>query len=324
MDIYKIFAITTFLTIPTALFAHDDHEVDRCAVVAQSVTDAGFSDVVTVECVDGQALLHSSTYPDHELMTGIVGSNEQIPVPAVDYTAPIPLEPVLGTDPQTRDAALGVAVNGVPIYDSTGGGEMSQADLQHYQEQHDTLQTQQLDICGGHAGKGNDYHYHVKPVCMMEHMLNADNNPIIGWAYDGFPIYGDDNPDGTAIAEGALDICNGQADTEFGYRYQTSTKPPYIIQCLMGEVASMKDLPRVAPMQAAGGGRGPSDGRPPQGGVENLVFTQDDAGTRLMTYVYEGKDYYMKYTPSATENCYNFETKTVTDNGEIYTGELCR
>ena len=35
-----------------------------------------------------------------------------------------PLTPVLGSTPQTRDAALGVAVNGVPIYDYTGGGEM--------------------------------------------------------------------------------------------------------------------------------------------------------------------------------------------------------
>jgi hypothetical protein len=58
-------------------------------------------------------------------MTGIVGSNEQLPVPAKDYAAPIPLQPELGEMPQTRDAALGVAVNGVPIYDYTGGGEMT-------------------------------------------------------------------------------------------------------------------------------------------------------------------------------------------------------
>lgn len=63
-------------------------------------------------------------------MTGIVGTNEQIPVPASGYAAPIPLEPRLTGSPRTRDASLAVAVNGVPIFDYTGGGEMSIDDLQ--------------------------------------------------------------------------------------------------------------------------------------------------------------------------------------------------
>ena len=88
-------------------------------------------------------------------MTGIVGTNEQVPVPA-KYAAPIRLSPQPGSQPQTRDAALGVAVNGVPIYDYTAGGEMSLADFEHHQARHDTLLTKQLDICGGHASRGDD------------------------------------------------------------------------------------------------------------------------------------------------------------------------
>ena len=72
---------------------------------------------------------------------------------------------------------------------------------------------------------------------MIEQMKNAGDAAIIGWAYDGFPIYGDNNPDGTHIALDVLDVCNGQPDATFGYRYHTSTEAPYIIQCLMGEVA---------------------------------------------------------------------------------------
>ncbi|MCZ4259140.1 YHYH protein [Sulfitobacter sp. G21635-S1] len=258
-------------------------------------------------------------------MTGIVGTNEQVPVPARDYSAPIPLTPSLGTTPQTRDAALGVAVNGVPIYDYTGGGEMTVEDLYHTQTEHDTLQTQQLDVCGGHAGRGNDYHYHVKPVCMIEQMKNAGDAAIIGWAYDGFPIYGDNNPDGTHIALDVLDVCNGQPDATFGYRYHTSTEAPYIIQCLMGEVPDMRDLPRVAPMTSTGfWGGGQESGAPPRGGVQNLVFTQEADGRRSMDYTYEGEAYYMRYAPSDTPDCYTFETRTVTDGGEVKTGEYCR
>ena len=168
-------------------------------------------------------------------------------IPA-QYGAPVILAPVLSGMPLTRDAALGVAVNGVPIYDYTGGGEMSQADLAHHQTQHDTIITKQLDVCGGHAGRGDDYHYHAEPVCMIEQMANVGDAAIIGWAFDGFPIYGDANPDGSVIADGTLDVCNGQADDIFGYRYHTSPYPPYIVQCLMGEVPDFDALPRVRPL----------------------------------------------------------------------------
>ncbi len=307
------------LTIATTPgFAHDDH----CAAVATSVEEAGFAERVTVACTDSHAAITSDTYPDHELMTGIVGTNEQVPVPA-EYTAPVILNPELGDTPLTRDAALGVAVNGVPIYDYTGGGEMSQEDLHHHQTRHDTVQTGQLDICGGHAGRGDDYHYHTKPTCMMANMANAEDNPIIGWGFDGFPIYGDANPDGTAIADGDLDVCNGQADDVFGYRYHTSEGHPYIIQCLMGKVADFDNLPRVRPLQS-NDGEGVAPGRPPQGGVDNLVFTQNDDGRRSMDYTYQGESYYIRYYDAESPGCYVFETSTVTNAGEINTGEFCR
>lgn len=299
-------------------YAHDDH----CAAIAASVTDAGFSASVTVTCDGDHALIRSDTYPNHEMMTGIAGTNEQVPVPA-DYAAPIILAPEFSGSPMTRDAALGVAVNGVPIYDYTGGGEMSQSDLAHHQVRHDTLQTQQLDVCGGHAGRGDDYHYHVAPVCMIEQMANAGPDAILGWAFDGFPIYGDDNPDGTLIAEGDLDVCNGQADDTFGYRYHTSADAPYIVQCLMGEVADFARLPRVRPLTATGG-RGAAPGRPPRGGVEDLVFTQSDDGSRSMDYVHEGEAYFIRYSPAETLGCYDFVTRTVTNGGEVVSGEYCR
>lgn len=296
----------------------------RCADVTASVNDAGFGEKVSVDCADGKAVIHSNSYPDHILMTGIVGTNEQVPVPAEGYAAPIPLEPVLGDAPQTRDAALGVAVNGVPIFDYTGGGEMTVADLHHHQTQHDTLQTEQLDVCGGHAGRGDDYHYHVKPTCMVDQMKNKGDAAIIGWAFDGFPIYGDNNPDGTTIAAGTLDVCNGQPDASYGYRYHTSAEAPYIVQCLMGVVANMRELPRISPLVPKSGGPGLDPGVPPRGGVENLVFSEDESGQRSMDYTYQGEAYYIRYKPGETAGCYTFETRTVTNDGEPITGEYCR
>lgn len=318
MTRFFVLSITASMAIASAASAHDDH----CTAVKDSVADAGFAESVTVTCTDSHAIIQSDTYPDHEKMTGIVGTNEQVPVPA-DYAAPILLAPTLGTTPLTRDAALGVAVNGVPIYDYTAGGEMSEADLAHYQAQHDTLRTNQLDVCGGHAGRGDDYHYHARPTCMIARMANTGAAAIIGWGFDGFPIYGDTNPDGSVIAAGALDVCNGQADETFGYRYHTSEDAPYIVQCLMGIVADFDRLPRVGPLVATDG-RGATPGRPPQGGVQDLVFTENADGSRSMDYSYQGEDHYIRYIPSGTPGCYDFTTRTVTNGGEVLTGEYCR
>lgn len=300
------------------------HRAQRCDAIKASVADAGFADKVNISCDNWQAHLRSVVYPDHTLMTGIVGSNEQVPVPAINYAAPVALEPVITDTPQTRDSSLAVAVNGVPIFDYTGGGEMSHDELHHHQTQHDTILTRQLDECGGHAGRGDDYHYHKAPTCMIEAMPNAGDAAIIGWAFDGFPIYGMNNPNGTPIPEGALDICNGQPDPDFGYRYHTSEGAPYIIQCLMGAVPDIRDLPRTPPLRAAEGSDEKTLGRPPRGGVEGLTFTEDENGKRSMDYTYEGEAYYMRYKPAEKSNCYLFETKTVTDDGAIKTGEYCR
>ncbi len=319
-----LWSLSGLLTLQPGITQADEQHGGRCEAINVSIEAAGFVDDVLVTCDEGHAHLRSDTYPDHEMMTGIAGTNEQIPVPANDYAAPIPLQATLTDDPKTRDSSLGVAVNGVPIFDYTGGGEMSQDDLHHHQTEHDTILTHQLDVCGGHAGRGDDYHYHASPTCMIEQMDNADDNPIIGWAFDGYPIYGHDNPDGTPIETGTLDVCNGQPDETFGYRYHTSDGAPYIIKCLMGEVADVRELPKVAPLRPGPGSARMEPGRPPRGGVEDLVFTEDSEGWRSMDYVYEGEAYYMRYAPSGTPNCYDLETRTVTNRGEVHTGEYCR
>ncbi len=307
----------TLFAVPAV--AHQDH----CSAIIASIEQAGFTDNVDISCNDNYAVISSDTYPDHEMMTGIVGTNEQVPVPA-QYSAPIRLTPQLGSTPQTRDAALGVAVNGTPIYDYTAGGEMSQEDLHHHQAKHDTLQSKQLDRCGGHAGRGDDYHYHVQPTCMIEQMQNKSDDAIIGWAFDGFPIYGPNNPDGTSIDDAALDVCNGQTDPVYGYRYHTSPDSPYIIQCLMGEVDSVHDLPRVPPLKSIAGGPGAPNGKPPRGGVEDLTFTDDGNGTRRMEYRYRNEDYFIEYSDTERNGCYSFKSRTVTNEGVISSGVYCR
>lgn len=279
---------------------------DRCAFIQASVTNAGFGSDVTVECSSTHATFTSDTFPDHTLMTGITGTNLQVPVPAIDHAVPIPLSPSLAAEVTSIDNAIAIAVNGVPIYDYSSQGTITPGE---YDPTVDTLVNGELDVCGGHSGRGDDYHYHVAPNCMIEAMDYAGDDAVLGWGFDGYPIYGNNNPDGSAISDGDLGGCNGQADDDFGWRYHTSDDPPYIVQCLVGEVDTSLYAP-ISPMDMEGGNGSRDLGALPSGGdpVENLVLTQSADGSVEMVFSQEGSDFSIAYSPGTNAGCYDFVT----------------
>ena len=289
---------------------------DRCAFIQETISAAGFDTPVT--CSDAAATVVSDSTPDHEVMTGILRTNLQIPVPSVDYQIPIPLSPAAAAEVTTIDNAVAVAINGIPIYDYSSQGTI---DPGSYDPSVDTCVNGELDICGGHAGRGDDYHYHVSPSCMIAAMDNAGDGAIIGWAFDGYPLYGDNNPDGSAIAEGDLDDCNSQADAIFGRRYHTSAAPPYIIQCLVGEV-DLSSFSPVPPLDASDGSGARELGQLPSGGdpVDDLTHVREEDGA-TMTFSQDGVDMQIAYTAASTGGCYDF---TVETTGAPITGTYCR
>lgn len=292
---------------------------DRCTVIMRSVQEAGFGAKVTVTCDGAYANIASDTYPDHVKMNGITGTNDQVPVPAPGYVSPIVLAPVHANSPTSIDAALGVAVNGVPIYDYSSQGAL---ELDAYDPKFDTKLTGELDLCNGHSGRGDDYHYHAAPTCMIDAMKNKGPGAILGWGFDGYPIYGNTNPDGTPIAAGELDVCNAKADATFGYRYHTSDTHPYILQCLVG-VVDLAKAPRVAPLSKQGGGGRPPGTKPP-GGVTKLALVEAPDGTRTMSYDHGGETYSIEYKPSTAAGCWDFVDRSYTTGGVAVNGTYCR
>jgi hypothetical protein len=80
--------------------------------------------------------------------------------------------------------AIGVAINGVPIYPSFDNADYV------------VWEVCEGDACSSHAGKGGDYHYHGDPYgafCMYNQSHYggpSEHPPIIGFAADGYVIYG--------------------------------------------------------------------------------------------------------------------------------------
>jgi len=47
-----------------------------------------------------------------------------------------------------------------------------------------------FDNCLGHPQQQGEYHHHVSPTCLYNDQDSLNHSPIIGYAFDGFPIYG--------------------------------------------------------------------------------------------------------------------------------------
>jgi len=73
------------------------------------------------------------------------------------------------------------------------------------------------------------YHDHKYPTCVKSPFADDGrrHSPVIGFAFDGFPIHGPYESEGVFAmdleGERALDVCNGHADDERGYHYHVTT-----------------------------------------------------------------------------------------------------
>ena len=208
----------------------------NCALIQASVAKYAAAGV-SVDCsASDYGKLASMGLPSHAMMNGTTASNLQVPL-ATDFTGDkawrIPLTPAIAAaTTAVLDGPIGVAVNGVPIFNpckqggcaaGTGGG--------------DTKVLGELDNCNGHAGRADDYHYHAAPTCLMADQAVSywDTHPI-GWALDGFAIFGYRNADGSTATRDA--VCGGNtlttANAPAGYSYHVTDTSPYVLSCLRG------------------------------------------------------------------------------------------
>jgi hypothetical protein len=136
---------------------------------------------LAVECVDGEVRVTSNGIPHYRFVritpNDLAAQNHVFTFPQFPEVADSPTDiPLLGT--------AGVAVNGVPFY---GPNEAERPDPFG-----DPVANQIMDMCEGHTAARGDYHFHALPEgCLSLDPPPAEApSPILGFALDGFPIYG--------------------------------------------------------------------------------------------------------------------------------------
>jgi len=101
-------------------------------------------------------------------------------------------------------SAIGILFNGAWLYSPYGGESYGSATA--YSKSAVKMEGDSFDECGCHSTSEHDsYHCHIAPSCLLR-QLNPNGysntsapSPQIGWAYDGFPVYGPRGPKGVLM-----------------------------------------------------------------------------------------------------------------------------
>lgn len=261
---------------------------------------AGFKPSVSTYFDNTYYYISSTGFPNHNMMIGITNWQQQVPIPQ-NYTGTnswsIPLQPVMATTPLSTKSnlmkgAVALAVNGIPIFNALNNrGE-------------DSYKIGELDNWGGHCGKADDYHYHAAPL----HLATVTGNMPIAIALDGFPVYGDKEPDGTT--QTSLDTCHGHSWKSNLYHYHGTTTYPYVVGAMRGKVTLDPSTPapenQILPQAFAKPAR-PSTN--PLNGASITNFVSTGTNAYLLTYKVGTKFGYVAYSWDGS----NKFTYTLTD-----------
>jgi phosphatidylethanolamine-binding protein (PEBP) family uncharacterized protein len=206
-----------------------------CGFVGASL-NASTTGTATATCDTTNAYIASDGLATHAMMNGITATNLQIPVAQNFFGTKawkIPLVPAIAaTTTSAIDGPIGIAINGVPIFNPCKQGGCQNGDTKVLGE---------LDDCNGHAGRADDYHYHAAPTCLMAGQAASywDTHPL-GWALDGFAIFGYNNADGTVANRDG--VCGGNTSAvsngPSGYSYHVTNTSPYVLSCFRGTPSS--------------------------------------------------------------------------------------
>ncbi len=212
---------------------------------------------VQVSCSATELLVTSNGMPSYTFTPKTPN-----PLGTQSWSWHVPLHPTLAatnTSIVNRLGTLGFTVTGLPIYGPTEGPVPST------EAYGDPVYNGILDTCKGHTGPNKEYHNHA---LLDSSSCGFGVSPVLGYALDGFPIYGPrgcldaactqvvtftsgyeltGNPKTyswkayTYVAKSdptVLDACNGRTLPDGTYAYVATSTFPYTFGCFRGTPTS--------------------------------------------------------------------------------------
>lgn len=168
----------------------------------------------------------------------------------------LPTTPTFLDAPQCVGGEVGMMLSGVLIFNAFDAGGR------------DAVAMEVQDHCQGHPQEGSYYHYHGWSSCLEDKTEATQHSALVGYAFDGFGIFGLKGDGGNELTSEDLDECHGHThevswdgQTKSIYHYHMTQDFPYSVGCFRGK-------PVVKALSSAGGqqsGHQPGQGGPPKG-----------------------------------------------------------
>jgi hypothetical protein len=139
-------------------------------------------------------------------------------------------------EPAARPSCVPMAMIGVSL---TGAAIFNALDAPG----RDAVAHEIQDKCNGHPERRGQYHYHGPSDCMTEEAPGPDGHSgLVGYALDGFGLYGLKGQGGKALTNADLDACHGHTGPvnwngkmQEIYHYHLTEEYPYTIGCFKGQ-----------------------------------------------------------------------------------------
>jgi hypothetical protein len=231
-----IYVYDTTIVFDTVHVTDTIFRIDTVRVIDTNATIspfAHFASSVTVTQDGSVMVIQSNGIPNHnspyfatsdsryEAYNGTNSAFAKNPntIQSQSLTFRIPANPAPATAHQsTALGPIGVALNGVPLYNQFAGPNQPL-----------TNEINSFDQYNGHPQQQGQYHYHFEPLYIT---AQGGKATLIGFLLDGYPVYGP-NENGAPVLETSLDVYHGHttATSEYPdgiYHYHATSTSPYI------------------------------------------------------------------------------------------------
>jgi len=227
---------------------------------------------LTISVAGNSRVISTNDLPDHPTGVFPIASSDAAyrydrnpnRIAAQQMTIKIPLNPTLATQPGCAPGAVGVLLSGSVLFNALDAPGR------------DAVAHELQDGCSGHPQESGVYHYHSLSKCLPDDMTDDGHSVLVGYALDGFGIFGRRDVGGKILTSNDLDECHGHThEIEWNgkkvvmYHYHATWDFRYTISCMRG-VYAMANVMAISggPIGGQQGNSQPGNGQfgPRQGG----------------------------------------------------------
>ena len=174
----------------------------------------------------------------------------------------LPANPTAAATPNCAPGAVGILLTGSVLFNALDAPGR------------DAIAHETQDSCQGHPQISGVYHYHWVTTCLDDKRLTGGHSALVGYALDGFGIFGRFGEKGAPLSSSDLDACHGHTHAipwdgkmVVMYHYHATFDFPYTIGCLRGayDLQNVRAISGPPPQRGFGpiGGNG-GFGPPPR------------------------------------------------------------